>query len=227
MLILVATPIGNLGDITLRAIEVLCAADLILCEDTRHSAVLFSKHGIEKPVTSYGAHNVKSKIPWVLSQLDEGKKIAVVSDAGTPGISDPGFALAKAAMDKGYKVTTIPGATAHSVALVLSGLPTDRFVFEGFLPHKKGRQTKLKELASEPRTIILYESPHRLLKCLTELETYLGNRQAAVCRELTKLYEEVLRGKLSELRTHFEKSEPRGEFVVVIAGTDYKERTDD
>jgi 16S rRNA (cytidine1402-2'-O)-methyltransferase len=218
-LIVVATPIGNLEDFSKRAIETLQSVDLILCEDTRHSARLFSHYGIQ---TSYGSHNIKSKLSWIIEQLISGKQIALVSDAGMPGISDPGCALIKAAIDEGYTVTAIPGANALLMALVLSGLPTDRFVFDGFLPHKKGRQTKLKELAEEPRTIVLYESPHRILKTLAELEEYLGNRQAAVCRELTKIYEEVKRGPLSVLRAYFEQKEPKGEFVVVVAGTDFK-----
>jgi len=221
-LTLVATPIGNLGDFSARAVEVLKSADLVLCEDTRHSARLFSHYGIQAATTSYGSHNVKSKLPWVLEQLADGKNIAQISDAGMPGISDPGCALIRAAIDAGISVSAIPGANALLMALVLSGLPTDRFVFDGFLPHKKGRQTKLKELAAEPRTIVLYESPHRILKSLAELEEYLGDRQAAVCRELTKIYEEVRRGPLSELRAHFEQKAPKGEFVIVIAGTEFK-----
>lgn len=222
ILTMVATPIGNLGDFSVRAVELLKSVDLVLCEDTRHSAKLFSHYGIQAATTSYGSHNVKSKLPWVLDQLASGKNIAVVSDAGMPGISDPGCALIRAAIDAGITVSALPGANALLMALVLSGLPTDRFVFDGFLPHKKGRQTKLKELAGEPRTIVLYESPHRLLKTLTELEAYLGDRQAAVCRELTKIYEEVLRGSLSELRAHFESKEPKGEFVIVVAGAEFK-----
>ena len=221
-LTVVATPIGNLGDFSQRAIKTLQEADLVLCEDTRHSAKLFSHYGISASTTSYGSHNVKSKLSWVLEQLADGKNIAQVSDAGMPGISDPGCALIKAAIEAGITVSAIPGANALLMALVLSGLPTDRFVFDGFLPHKKGRQTKLKQLADEPRTIVLYESPHRLLKSLSELEEHLGDRQAAVCRELTKIYEEVLRGPLSELRAHFEEKAPKGEFVIVIAGTGYK-----
>jgi 16S rRNA (cytidine1402-2'-O)-methyltransferase len=224
-LILVATPIGNLGDISYRAVETLRAVDLILCEDTRHSAALFTKYGIDSPTTSYGAHNLRSKLPWILAQLRLGKTLALVSDAGTPGISDPGSALVRAAITEDIPVTAIPGAAAIIQALVISGLPTDRFVFEGFLPHKKGRQTKLKQLAIEPRTILLYESPHRIQKTLAELLEYLGNRQAAVCREMTKFYEEVMRGHLSELLAHFTHTEPRGEFVIVLAGTDYKEKS--
>jgi 16S rRNA (cytidine1402-2'-O)-methyltransferase len=222
LLVLVATPIGNLGDITHRAIEELQRADLILCEDTRHSATLFAHYGIRASATSYGAHNVHSKVPWVLEQLRAGKRVALVSDAGTPGISDPGTVLVSATVAAGIPVTATPGPAAIIMALILSGLPTDRFVFDGFLPHKKGRQTRMRELATEPRTIILYESPHRLLKSLTELRTHLGNRRAAVARELTKIYEEVRRATLDELIEHFTQTEPRGEFVLVIAGTDCK-----
>ncbi len=221
-LTLVATPIGNLGDFSQRAVQALQDADLVLCEDTRHSSRLLSHYGIQVATTSYGSHNVKSKLPWVLEQLANGKNISQISDAGMPGISDPGCALIRAAIEAGNTVSAIPGANALLMALVLSGLPTDRFVFDGFLPHKKGRQTKLKQLADEPRTIVLYESPHRILKSLGELEEYLGDRQAAVCRELTKIYEEVRRGPLSDLRAHFEEKTPKGEFVIVIAGTDYK-----
>ena len=220
MLILVATPIGNLGDITFRAVEELKRADLILCEDTRHSATLFSHYGISAPTTSYGAHNLRSKLPWVLEQLKSGRRVALVSDAGTPGISDPGTVLVGAALAEGIEVSALPGPAAIIMALILSGLPTDRFVFDGFLPHKKGRQTRLRELSTEPRTIVLYESPPRLLKPQTELRENLGDRRAAVARELTKIYEEVRRGKLSALAQHFETTAPRGEFVLVIAGTD-------
>ncbi len=222
LLILVATPIGNLGDLTFRAVEELKRADLILCEDTRHSATLFSQYGIHAPTTSYGAHNLRSKLPWIIEQLKSGKRVALVSDAGTPGISDPGTVLVSAALAEGIEVSAIPGPAAIIMALILSGLPTNRFVFDGFLPHKKGRQTRLRELSTEPRTIILYESPHRLLKSLTELREHLGNRRAAVARELTKIYEEVRRGTLDELIEHFTKTEPRGEFVLVIAPIGHK-----
>jgi len=225
-LVLVATPIGNLGDMSVRAVEELSRVDVILCEDTRHSATLFRHYDITTPATSYGSHNIHGKIPWVLEQLSAGKRLALVCDAGTPGISDPGSVLARRAMDAGFKVEAVPGASAIVLALVLSGLPTDRFVFDGFLPHKKGRQTRLKELAAEPRTIILYESPHRLLKTLTELQEYLGDRQAAIGRELTKIYEEVRRGLLSELLAHFTAHTVRGEFVLIVAGTDYRQLRD-
>jgi 16S rRNA (cytidine1402-2'-O)-methyltransferase len=201
-------------------VEELRRADLILCEDTRHSATLFSRHDIHAPTTSYGAHNLRSKLPWVLEQLRSGKRVALVSDAGTPGISDPGTVLVSAALAEGLEVQALPGPAAIIMALILSGLPTDRFVFEGFLPHKKGRQTRLRDLSTETRTIVLYESPHRLLKTLSELHQHLGDRRAAAARELTKIYEEVRRGRLSELKAHFETTSPRGEFVLVIAGTD-------
>ena len=224
-LVLVATPIGNLEDMSRRGLEELAAADLILCEDTRHTAILLRHYGVSRPTASYNAHDVRSKLPWVLDQLRAGKNVALVSDAGTPGVSDPGTLLVRFALDEGFTVSAIPGANAILTALVLSGLPTDRFVFDGFLPHKKGRQTRLRELAAEPRTIVLYESPYRLLKSLTELREALGDRPAAVARELTKIYEEVRRGRLSELLAHFTVHAPRGEFVIVVAGTDYRERS--
>ncbi len=219
-LAVVATPIGNLADISFRAIDVLKAADVLLCEDTRHSTRLLDHYGIQVATTSYGAHNLKSKMSWVLEQLAAGKRVGLISDAGTPGISDPGTMLVSAAIEAGYPVQTIPGPAALIPALVLSGLRTDKFVFEGFLPHKKGRQTRLKILAAEPRTIVLYESVHRIQKTLSELQEYLGNRKVAVCRELTKIHEEIIRGNLSDAIAHFAKHDPRGEFVVVVAGTD-------
>jgi 16S rRNA (cytidine1402-2'-O)-methyltransferase len=222
-LIVVATPIGNLDDMSVRAVEELSRADLILCEDTRHSGVLLRHYDVHVPTTSYGSHNIHSKIPWVLDQLRAGQRLALVCDAGTPGISDPGSVLVRSALDAGFAVSAIPGASAIVMALVLSGLPTDRFVFEGFLPHKKGRQTRLKTMATEPRTIVLYESPHRLRKSLGELLEYLGDRRSVVARELTKIYEEVRRGRLSDHVNYFATQEPRGEYVLVIAGTDYSD----
>jgi 16S rRNA (cytidine1402-2'-O)-methyltransferase len=226
-LVLIATPIGNLTDMTLRGIEELKRADLILCEDTRHSATLLREYEIHAATASYGSHNVHSRIPSVVEHVRAGKRVALICDAGTPGVSDPGAALARAVLDEGLNVEAMPGPCALIMALVLSGLPTDRFVFEGFLPHKKGRQTRLTRLAAEPRTIVLYESPHRLLKTLTELQSHLGDRRAAAARELTKIYEEVRRGHLSDLLTHFEKQAPRGEFVLVVAGTDFVEKRGD
>jgi 16S rRNA (cytidine1402-2'-O)-methyltransferase len=224
-LILVATPIGNLDDMSVRAVEELSRADLILCEDTRHSGVLLRHYDIPVPTTSYGSHNIHSKVPWVMEQLRTGRRLALICDAGTPGISDPGSVLVKAALEGGIPVSAIPGASAIVLALVVSGLPTDRFVFDGFLPHKKGRQTRLRELATETRTIILYESPHRLQKSLAELLEALGDRRAVAAREMTKVFEEVRRGRLSDLLAHFTAHAPRGEFVLVIAGTDFREGT--
>ncbi|MCC6477132.1 16S rRNA (cytidine(1402)-2'-O)-methyltransferase [bacterium] len=223
-LAVVATPIGNLADLSGRAAHYLREADLILCEDTRHSRKLLDSCDARAATTSYGSHNVRAKVPWVLEQLRAGKKVALVCDAGTPGISDPGSLLIRSVIQEAIPVTMIPGAAALIPALVLSGLRTDRFVFEGFLPHKKGRKTRLEAIAKEPRTVVMYESVHRIRKTLAELLEHCGDRHAAVCRELTKLYEEIARGKLSELVAHFEKKEPRGEFVIVLAGTE--ERTE-
>jgi 16S rRNA (cytidine1402-2'-O)-methyltransferase len=222
----VATPIGNLADITERALETLRTADLILCEDTRRTQILLRHYGIQAKLLSYGAHNLASRRPQVLNKLREGARIALVSDSGTPGISDPGAELCRHALDAGLSVHAVPGPAAFIQALVLSGLPTARFVFEGFLPHKKGRQKKLTSLAEEPRTIILYESPYRLLKTLRDLLEHLGNRRVAVARELTKRFEEVVRGNLAEVLESFEKrGKFLGEFVIVIAGKDYKEES--
>lgn len=222
-LILVATPIGNLGDMSARATQELAQSDLILCEDTRHSATLLREYEVRVPTTSYGSHNLRAKTPWVLEQLRLGKRLALICDAGMPGISDPGAVLLRSALDENFSVQAVPGPSALILALVLSGLPTNRFAFDGFLPHKKGRKTRLKELAYEPRTIVLYESPHRLVKTLGELHEHLGDRFAAVARELTKIYEEIRRGRLSEHIEYFTATPPRGEFVLVVAGTDYRE----
>lgn len=219
---MVATPIGNLADFSVRAVETLKFVELILCEDTRHSAGLLRHYDIDKPTASYGSHNLHDKLPWILEQLRSGKKIAYISDAGTPGISDPGTALVAHVMDAGFQVAAVPGASAFILALTISGLPTDRFVFEGFLPHKKGRQTRLQQLALEERTIVLYESPHRVQKTLGDLLEHLGDRPAACCRELTKMFEEVLRGSLTEIQNHFEKKNPKGEFVLVVAGSKFR-----
>lgn len=221
-LVLVATPIGNLGDISVRAVDELSRCDLILCEDTRHSAILLRHYNISVPTTSYGSHNLRGKIPWILDQLSAGRRLGLICDAGMPGISDPGSVLVRAALDHGFRVEAVPGASAIILALVLSGLPTDRYCFDGFLPHKKGRQTRLRELTLEERTIVLYESPHRLVKTLQELHDHLGDREAAVARELTKVYEEVRRGRLSEHLAHFTHQEPRGEFVLILAGLSYR-----
>jgi 16S rRNA (cytidine1402-2'-O)-methyltransferase len=217
-LYLVPSPIGNLGDITYRAVEILRQADVVLCEDTRTSAVLMKHYNIQKPLTPYHQHNEHKILPHLIEQLQAGKTFALITDAGTPGISDPGFLLVRECIRNKIPVECLPGATAFVPALVQSGIPANRFVFEGFLPLKKGRQTMLKTLAAEDRTIILYESPHRLVKTLNELVTALGaDRQAAVCRELTKIYEETNKNTLAALAAHYEAHPPKGEIVIVIA----------
>lgn len=220
VLYLVATPIGNMEDITLRAIGVLREVDLVAAEDTRHTRTLFSRHGIETALTSYHEHNERAKASQLLKKLQKGESIAVVSDAGTPGISDPAYRLVSQAVSEGVSVVPVPGASSVLAALTVSGLPTDRFVFEGFLPWKKGpRMRKLTELANEKRTVVFFESPHRILRLLTELEELWGRRQVSVARELTKRFEEVLRGTAGEVRAALEKKgTPRGEFVVVAEG---------
>lgn len=219
-LYLVPSPIGNLGDITYRAVEVLRKADIILCEDTRSSYILLKHYNIQKQLTSYHQHNEHKILPHLIEQLTAGKAFALITDAGTPGISDPGFLLVRECIRHNIPVECLPGATAFVPALVQSGIPSNRFVFEGFLPLKKGRQTMLKNLANEERTIILYESPHRLIKTLNELGQYFGpERQAAVCRELTKIFEETNKNTLAALAAHYEKHPPKGEIVIVIEGT--------
>lgn len=228
-LILVPTPIGNLEDMTPRAMRTLREAELVLCEDTRTTGQLLTLLELRgAPLASYHMHNEHKMLPSLIERIRSLGVVALVSDAGTPGVSDPGFLLVRAAIEAGIDVECLPGATALIPALVASGLPMDRFVFEGFLPMKKGRHTRLTALQSEERTIILYESPHKLLKTLTQLREYLGERQVAVCRELSKLYEEVRRGTLSEVIDHFTHTAPRGEFVLVIAGAELrKERSKD
>ena len=218
-LYLVPSPIGNLGDITYRAVEILKQAEVILCEDTRTSSVLLRHYNIQKPLTPYHQHNEHKVLAHLVEQMQAGKVFALITDAGTPGISDPGFLLVRECHRNNIKVECLPGATAFVPALVQSGLPSNSFVFEGFLPIKKGRQTMLKQLAQEEHTIILYESPHRLVKTLGELAIALGpDRQAAVCRELTKMFEETNKNTLAELAKHYEKTAPKGEIVLVIAG---------
>jgi len=219
MLYLVPTPLGNLKDITLRSIEVLQSVDVILCEDTRTSSKLLQHYNIQKPLTPYHQHNEHKVVQHLVEQLVAGKTMALITDAGTPGISDPAFLLVRACVKAEVKVECLPGATAFVPALVNSGIPSNRFVFEGFLPLKKGRQTMLKQLAEEERTIIFYESPVRLVKTLEELVQYFGaERQCSVSRELTKMFEENKRGTLQEVADYFKQKNVKGEIVIVVAG---------
>jgi 16S rRNA (cytidine1402-2'-O)-methyltransferase len=219
VLYIVPTPIGNLQDITLRALELLKKVDLILAEDTRTSSKLLNHYGIQKPVTPFHQHNEHQVLQHLITQLAGGKTMALVTDAGTPGISDPGFLLVRECIRAGIKVECLPGATAFVPALVNSGIPCDRFCFEGFLPLKKGRHTLLTELASEERTIILYESPVRLVKTLKDLIEYFGkDRHCSVSRELTKVFEENVRGSLQEVLQHFSEKTVKGEIVVILEG---------
>ena len=223
MLYVVATPIGNLGDISQRALEVLKNCDVIAAEDTRHTQKLLMHFGIKKPLISYYEHNKTTRGPLLIEKLSNGENIALVSDAGTPGISDPGADLIKAATDAGLEVSMIPGPVAGITALVLSGLPTDKFVFEGFIgTDNKKKQEFADMIVSETRTVIIYEAPHRLVKTLEFLANYIGERKVAVCRELTKSHEEILRGTVASHIAHFSENEPRGEFVLVIEGADKK-----
>lgn len=219
MLYLVPTPIGNLKDITLRALEVLEEVDVILAEDTRTSSRLLNHYQINKPLTPYHQHNEHKVLQHLIDQLLAGKKMAVVTDAGTPGISDPAFLLVRECVRNDIKVECLPGATAFVPALVNSGLPINRFVFEGFLPPKKGRHTLLKKLAEEDRTIVLYESPVRLVKTLLELAQYFGEtRLCSVSRELSKMFEETKRGGLKEVAEYFSAKEVKGEIVLIVQG---------
>lgn len=219
MLILVPTPIGNLEDMTYRGVRVLSEVDGILAEDTRQTSKLLKHYEISKPVSAFHQHNEHKALQRTIERMQGGETLALVSDAGTPGISDPGFLLVRECLKQDIKVETLPGATAFVPALVNSGLPCDRFVFEGFLPHKKGRQTKLKFLAQEERTIVLYESPHRLVKTLSQLiEFFEEDRAVCVSRELSKIYEENRRGKCSEVLKHYEEHPPKGEIVLIIQG---------
>lgn len=219
-LYLVPSPVGNLADMTYRAVAVLQRADVILCEDTRTSGILLRHYHIQKPLTPYHLHNEHKVLAHLIHELKSGKLFALLTDAGTPGISDPGFLLVRECIREGLAVECLPGATAFVPALVQSGIPCDRFAFEGFLPQKKGRHTALTGLASEERTLIFYESPHRLARTLRDLATYFGeDRQAAVCRELTKLFEETRKGTLQELAAHYEAHAPKGEIVLIVAGS--------
>lgn len=218
-LFLVPTPVGNLGDMTYRAVEILQAVDVILCEDTRTSSVLLKHYQINKPLTPYHQHNEHKIVQHLIDQILVGRSFALITDAGTPGISDPGFLLLRECYRHNIKVTCLPGATAFVPALVQSGLPCNQFVFEGFLPIKKGRQTAMKALAEESRTIVLYESPHRIAKTLKELAAFLGDdREAAVVREISKKFEETHKGTLFLLAQHFELNPAKGEIVLVVAG---------
>ncbi len=218
-LILVPTPIGNLKDITLRALETLQEADLILAEDTRQAKKLLSHYNINTPLQSHHMFNEHRSVESISEKIAAGQTIALVSDAGTPGISDPGFLLVRTCLEKGIVVETLPGPTAFIPALVNSGLPCDRFCFEGFLPAKKGKNKKLSALEEETRTMIFYESPYRLVKTLDDLASHFGpEREACVSRELTKIYEENIKGSLSELSRHYSQNPPKGEIVIVVSG---------
>ena len=218
-LYLVPTPIGNLEDMTLRAIRVLKEVDIILAEDTRNSGKLLQHFEISTPMQSHHMHNEHKTVNGLIKRLQAGETIALISDAGTPAISDPGFLLTRACVENNIEVDCLPGATAFVPALVNSGLPNDKFVFEGFLPIKKGRQTRLKFLAEETRTIVFYESPHKLLKTLSNFVEYFGgDRPLSVSREMTKMYEETIRGSALEVLEHYTQNPPKGEIVIVVAG---------
>lgn len=218
-LVVVPTPIGNLEDITFRAINILKSCDLILAEDTRTSGFLLKHYEISTKMYSHHKFNEHKTSEHIVERIKAGETIALISDAGTPAISDPGFLLVRECVREGVEVLCLPGATAFVPALVMSGLPNDRFCFEGFLPQKKGRQTRLKELANESRTMVFYESPYRVVKTLTQLAEYLGDdRNASVSREISKMYEETVRGTIIELISHFRLNEPKGEFVIIVDG---------
>ena len=228
ILYLVPTPVGNFEDITMRALRILREADLILAADTRTSGNLLRHFDIKNAMLSYHKFNEHQTVESVVNRLRGGETVAVVSDAGTPGISDPGFLVAREAIRAGIEVITLPGATAMVPALVSSGLPCDRFCFEGFLPQKKGRQGRLKALATEPRTMVFYESPHRVVKALAQMiEVFGAERPVSVCREISKIHEESVRGTLAEALEHFQTNEPRGEFVIVVGGYDESKQTEE
>ena len=218
-LILIPTPIGNLGDITLRAIEIIKAVDVILAEDTRHTGKLLKYLNIQKTMRSYHAHNEHKSVVPIIDEIKSGEVFGLVSDAGTPGISDPGFLLVRECISAGIQVEALPGPTAFVPALVASGLPCDKFYFEGFLPHKKGRQTRFNFLANLPCAVILYESPHRLLKTLQQMGEFIGeNRRVCIVRELSKLHETFHRGKLKDQIEFFQKTPPKGEIIIILEG---------
>ncbi|MBO5824096.1 MAG: 16S rRNA (cytidine(1402)-2'-O)-methyltransferase [Prevotella sp.] len=224
ILYIVPTPVGNMEDMTFRAIRILKEADMILAEDTRTSGILLKHYEIQNHLMSHHKFNEHGTSAGIVERLKAGATVALISDAGTPGISDPGFFLVREAVRAGIEVQCLPGATAFVPALVASGLPCDRFAFEGFLPPKKGRQTKLESLREEQRTMIFYESPYRLVKTLQQLAEVLGaDRQASVCREISKIHEESVRGSLEEIVNHFTTTEPRGEIVIIVEGFDAKE----
>lgn len=227
-MIIVPTPIGNLADMTYRGVEALKTADLILAEDTRTSGVLLKHYGITVPMKSHHKFNEHSSVPSLVERIRGGDTIALISDAGTPGISDPGFLLARECVKEGIKVECLPGATAFVPALVASGLPCDKFVFEGFLPLKKGRASRLAKLASEDRTVVIYESPVRLARTLTNLaEAFGGERRAVVAREISKLHETYHRGTLAELKEHFTLNQAKGEIVILIEGVSSKRSSEE
>lgn len=218
-LYVIPTPVGNLEDITFRAIRLLKEVDLILAEDTRTSGILLKHFEIKNTLQSYHKFNEHKAIAHIVEKLESGQNIALISDAGTPGISDPGFLIVRECVKYNITVECLPGATAFVPALVSSGIPCDRFCFEGFLPQKKGRMTRMKQLAEEDRTIVVYESPYRVVKTLTQFAEYMGeDREVATCREISKMFEETCRGTLKEVISHFTENEPKGEFVIVIAG---------
>lgn len=224
-LILVPTPIGNLADMTYRAVEVLKEADFILAEDTRTSSKLMKHYGIDRPLRPFHQHNEHKVLDRILDEIAQGATAAQISDAGSPGISDPGFLLVRGAIDRGIEVESLPGATAFIPALVLSGMALDRFIYEGFLPHKKGRQTRLVKIAENDCTTVLYESPYRVIKLLEQLIEHCGeDRRVSVSRELTKMFEETVRGTLAEVLQHFTEHNPKGEFVVVLEGAHQKSK---
>ncbi len=219
-LYVVATPLGNLEDITFRAVNVLKGVDFVLCEDTRRTRILFERYNITTRMVSFYEHNERSKTPWVIQSIVDGKRIALVSDGGTPCVSDPGYYLVRECVERKIRVIPVPGPSAVLSALVMAGFPMDRFVFEGFLP-KRGnkRRKRLESIAGEGRTVVVYESPHRLLRLFEDLKNYLScNRRVAVCREMTKVYEEVVRGTLEDVEAHFKDRGVKGEVVVVIEG---------
>lgn len=224
MLYIVPTPVGNLEDITLRALRILKEADLILAEDTRTSGVLLKHFDIHNNMQSYHKFNEHQAVERLAERMKAGETMALISDAGTPGISDPGFLLARECVNSGVEVQCLPGATAFVPALVASGLPCDKFVFEGFLPQKKGRQTRLRALSEEERAIVFYESPYRVIKTLQQLiETFGAERPVAVCREISKIHEQTVRGTLADALAHFSQNEPRGEFVIIVGPTATKQ----